>query len=226
MSNWDDEDFKPPAPIAIVAGAFEGEDLDFVKDNWEDEDDEEKKPPTEVKKDKSQKKQKDKSDKKIVENGEIGSPQPEDLTPEQIRALQQESELKMFKELTFGLKEDSTAVAQDILKSDEDVPKVVELFANMIRRTKSSKHIELYRKMLSSLIGNLCLDDDLESETLRNISKEISALSTEKHKLEKEKQKSKQPKKKAQILGTKKDDLFDLDEHLTGAAFDDDDEFM
>lgn len=223
MENWDDENFEPPT-IKVAADTlnkWEGEDEEEdVKDNWEDEDEE--KPQEEVKVVESKKpkkklaekimekeRQKEEAQRKLKEQME-----EEELTPEERMKRQQESDLKLALETTFG----GTNTNLGDLPSNKD--EFNEFGDNLAKKLALlSKHSE-YSNFSENLIRNLCAP--LPSIEIKKIKNSLDNLYLEKQKIEKG-DKSKKNKGKGKVK-LKVDDANPLSAYVND--FEDYDDFM
>lgn len=180
-----------PSLITRSKWQDEEDDIEDVKDNWEDEDEEPPKPvPVETKKTAAggtrAKRGPIKSDL-----GDASSSNNRTLTAQEIRdkklldeKLQKESDLKLTKQM-LGM-EDKDLELEFQLNTKEDFDKFHKNLVHKLWCYDKSPH---YYLLLDKLFRDLCVP--LEADELKNLSSTLNALFNEKVKVSKAKPKKK-----------------------------------
>ncbi|CAG9837815.1 unnamed protein product [Diabrotica balteata] len=206
MESWDDDNFEPTAPtvVPVVSNKWEGEDEEEdVKESWEDEDEEKKE---DGKGDTDQKKPKKKSlAEKIAEKERLKREEmerrlreeaEEDIPPEEKLRRQQESDLKLALETTFGGNK-TTEVLTDLTlpNSTEEFDSFTDtLSKKLITLSKSTE----YPNFVENLTRSLCAT--MSSLDIKKVKNSLDNLFLEKQKIEKgDKAKKNKGKGKAKL---------------------------
>lgn len=205
MALWDD-DFEPPTvnPPLIKSNKWEGEDEDDdVKESWEDED-EDKKEEEEVKVVEVKKNKKKSLAEKIAEKEKQKRDELEhrlkeqeiELSPEEKLRMQQESDLKIALETTFGDKDEEDIGGLKLPSTKEEF----EDFTSSLTKKLSplSKHTNEFVNFTEVLTRNLCAA--MSSADIKKIRNTLDNLYLEKQKIEKgDKNKKTKGKGKAKL---------------------------
>lgn len=229
---WDPDNFDPDdiktAP-SVGANKWEGEDEDEdVKDNWEDEEEEEKK---DVEKQEPAKPTQPKKLKKIIEEKDRLHEEAErkeqeteqELTPEEIQKLQEESDLRVAME-TFGVvsvAETSTALGVETVNPNtrEEFDELQAAISKKIQSFAKSPHFPAFAE---ELIRNICVN--LTSQDLKKLKTTVENMFLEKSKAEKG-DKTKKNKGKGKVKLKVEGDHALVNEYSYG-DYDDYDDFM
>jgi len=229
---WDPDNFDPDdiktAP-SVGANKWEGEDEDEdVKDNWEDEEEEEKK---DVEKQEPAKPTQPKKLKKIIEEKDRLHEEAErkeqetgqELTPEEIQKLQEESDLRVAME-TFGVvsvAETSTALGIETVNPNtrEEFDELQAAISKKIQSFAKSPHFPAFAE---ELIRNICVN--LTSQDLKKLKTTVENMFLEKSKAEKG-DKTKKNKGKGKVKLKVEGDHALVNEYSYG-DYDDYDDFM
>lgn len=229
---WDPDNFDPDdiktAP-SVGANKWEGEDEDEdVKDNWEDEEEEEKK---DVEKQEPAKPTQPKKLKKIIEEKDRlheeaerkGQETEQELTPEEIQKLQEESDLRVAME-TFGVvsvAETSTALGVETVNPNtrEEFDELQAAISKKIQSFAKSPHFPAFAE---ELIRNICVN--LTSQDLKKLKTTVENMFLEKSKAEKG-DKTKKNKGKGKVKLKVEGDHALVNEYSYG-DYDDYDDFM
>ena len=235
MSNWDDEDFEPPAAAANAPGgasktftdAWEGEDED-VKDDWDASDSDENKdakPGDDASRTEGLSRKKktlqDKIREKEEKQRELAARKAEAervYSEAEKRQKQEESDLALAED-ALGVTNLSKSSDQGLLemfdpKSLEDFAEFRFQLANKLLRYKDSPHYFLFIEDLFRELASC-----LSSEDTRKLHTMLLAMSNEKMKREKEKKKG--PKGKVSTKSQLKQVGNAISEY-NGDGFDDD----
>ncbi|KAJ8929926.1 hypothetical protein NQ314_017335 [Rhamnusium bicolor] len=207
MESWDDDNFEPPAPVVAPIGSnrWEGEDEeDEVKESWEDEDE-----------DKKRNDRKEEMERRLREQEEI------ELTPEEKLRQQQESDLKIALETTFGGEKVSSGIDDlSMPNSKEEFETFTEALSKKL--TPLSKSVE-YPIFIENLTRNLCAT--MSSLDIKKIKNSLDNLYLEKQKIEKgDKTKKNKGKGKAKLKMEGDNQLSQLSAYVND--YDDYDDFM
>lgn len=228
---WDPDNFDPDdiktAP-SVGANKWEGEDEDEdVKDNWEDEEEEEKK---DVEKQEPAKPAPQKKLKKIIEEDRLHEEAErkeqetgQELTPEEIQKLQEESDLRVAME-TFGVvsvAETSTALGIETMNPNtrEEFDELQAAISKKIQAFAKSPHFPAFAE---ELIRNICVN--LTSQDLKKLKTTVENMFLEKSKAEKG-DKTKKNKGKGKVKLKVEGDHALVNEYSYG-DYDDYDDFM
>jgi len=228
--NFDPNDIKT-AP-SVGANKWEGEDEDEdVKDNWEDEEEEEEK--KDVEKQEPAKPAQQKKSKKFIEEKDRLHEEAErkgqeretvqELTPEEIQKLQEESDLRVAME-TFGVvsvAETSTALGIDTMNPStrEEFDELQEAISKKVQSFAKSPHFPSFAE---ELIRNICVN--LTSQDLKKLKTTVENMFLEKSKAEKG-DKTKKSKGKGKVKLKVEGDHALVNEYSYG-DYDDFDDFM
>lgn len=238
---WDADTFDPEeikTAASVVANKWEGEDEDEdVKDNWEDEEEEEKK---DVEKQEPAKPAQPKKSKKIIEEKEqrlreeaerkeketeteTEAETGQELTPEEIQKLQEESDLRVAID-TFGIVGDgetSTPLGIDAMNpsSREEFDELQAAISKKVESYAKSPHFPAFAE---DLIRNICVN--LTSYDLKKLKTTVENMFLEKSKAEKG-DKTKKSKGKGKVKLKVEGDHALVNEYSYG-DYDDYDDFM
>eukprot|EP01112_Ceratiomyxa_fruticulosa_P014278 TRINITY_DN4077_c0_g2_i1.p1 TRINITY_DN4077_c0_g2~~TRINITY_DN4077_c0_g2_i1.p1 ORF type:complete len:237 (-),score=75.06 TRINITY_DN4077_c0_g2_i1:22-732(-) len=233
--SWDDEDFDP-APVVksnnIDYSKWDDEDkTETVKSNWEDEDaPQEKKPPKPAPAPKEQKERDVKKEIRKELDAVLSDPDAERRRRKQ---LEEEADIANAQEAFGGNKE---PIIQEIKFTDfvpstlQDFEKFLEVICGRIDLIEKSPH---YINFAKALIKKLVEANSLNSDILKDISKNITVVTNDKMKLEKEKKLGKKKttsaplKKQLNLGGGIKSKSGDLDDYGEESSYNDKyDDFM
>ncbi|PIN10833.1 Translation initiation factor eIF3, p35 subunit [Handroanthus impetiginosus] len=219
MADWEDE----PIPDLLtkkepLRNNWDDEDLDEVKESWEDEDEPAPAPKAEPPPpEKVPKKATEKSVEKKAKAVEAAKEAPLDPIEEKLRQqrLVEEADYKSTAEL-FAKKGDEKTLDNFIPKSESDFAEYAELVSHKIRPYEKSYHyIGLLKAVMRLSLTNL------KGADVKEVASSVTAIANEKIKAEKEANagKKKTVGKKTKLHVGKPDD------DVVVAAFDDFDEY-
>ncbi|KAJ8924349.1 hypothetical protein NQ315_007145 [Exocentrus adspersus] len=197
MESWDDDNFEPPVTSTIpaaVVNKWEGEDEDDdVKESWEDEDEEKKEEQEKKQQDSEGKKPKKKTlqEKNNRERGKrlkreemerrFREQEEEEISPEERLRRQQESDLKLALETTFGGDKINSGIGDlDLPNTKEEFDQFADVLSKKL--TPLSKSTE-YPNFIENLTRNLCAT--MSSIDIKKIKNSLDNLFLEKQKIEK-----------------------------------------
>nr|AGM32166.1 eukaryotic translation initiation factor 3 subunit J [Coptotermes formosanus] len=230
---WDADTFDPQeiktAP-SVGANKWEGEDEDEdVKDNWEDEEEEEKKDvekqePAKPAQPKKSKKNIEEKEQRLHEEAERkgkGIETTQELTPEQLQKLQEESDLLVTME-TFGVAETSTALGIEAMNpnSREEFDEFQAAISKKVQSFTKSPHFPAFAE---ELIRNICVN--LTSHDLKKLKTTVENMFLEKSKAEKG-DKAKKSKGKGKVKLKVEGEHALVNEYTYGDYDDYDEDFM
>ncbi|BFY97174.1 hypothetical protein BsWGS_00214 [Bradybaena similaris] len=238
--DWEQEDFEPTIPGAVVAATdkWEGEDEEEdVKDNWEDEEEEKKQEESEENKSTTQTGAYQRPKKKplaerIAEKSKVKQQEEEkqkELTAEEklaerirIQKIQEEGDLTLAKGL-FGVGDGHGGGIDGMYpETKEQFDQFGEALKAKITFFESSK---LYSAFVEKLIQDISLT--LPADDIKKIGIALNTLYHEKERQRKEQAKTQKKKKvKASIRVDKADDLGLMDVASAGTYYDEDDDFI
>ncbi|KAL3820584.1 hypothetical protein ACJIZ3_006489 [Penstemon smallii] len=206
MEDWEDEHI-PDLKKEPLKGNWDDEDLDDVKESWEDDDDEPAPAPkAEPPPEKAPKKVPAKSVEKKGKAVEAAKEAPLDPIEEKLRQqrLVEEADYKSTAEL-FANKGDEKTLDNFIPKTESDFAEYAELIAHKLRPYEKSYH---YIGLLKSVM-RLSLSS-LKGADAKEVTSSVTAIANEKIKAEKEANAGKKKtggKKKQLHIGKPDDDV-------------------
>lgn len=200
MAGWDDDNFEPQGlGGSNLSNKWEGEDEDDeVKDNWEDEEEEKEREREKEKekkadeiavvevKQKSRKKlqdiiaEKERLKKEELEQ-HVKEKEEEEISPEEQLRRQQESDLKLALETTFGVSNKNLGVDGSTQPTNKE--EFQELAENLTKNVQQFAKSEDYPIFAESLVRGVCAT--LNSFDLKKIKTTIDNLYLEKQRIEK-----------------------------------------
>lgn len=205
MESWDEDTFEPAVPsiVPVALNKWEGEDEEEeVKESWEDEDEEKKeeiKAETEAKKPKKKPLAEKIAEKERLKREEmerrLREETEEDISPEEKLRRQQESDLKLALETTFGCSKNNDISDISLPSSNEEF----EVFTDNLSKklTPLSKSTE-YPTFVENLTRSLCAT--MSSLDIKKVKNSLDNLFLEKQKIEKgDKAKKNKGKGKAKL---------------------------
>ncbi|XP_056647017.1 eukaryotic translation initiation factor 3 subunit J isoform X2 [Diorhabda sublineata] len=206
MESWDEDTFEPTVPsvVPVASNKWEGEDEEEdVKESWEDEDEEKKeeiKVETEPKKPKKKPLAEKIAEKERLKREEmerrLREEAEEDISPEEKLRRQQESDLKLALETTFGGNKSNEVISDISLPNSTEE---FEAFTDTLSKklTPLSKSTE-YPTFVENLTRNLCAT--MSSLDIKKVKNSLDNLFLEKQKIEKgDKAKKNKGKGKAKL---------------------------
>ncbi|XP_066154772.1 eukaryotic translation initiation factor 3 subunit J [Euwallacea fornicatus] len=191
-ASWDDENFEAPMVVPqLKSNKWVGEDEDDdVKESWEDEDDENKEDEDSEKKMEVKKPKKKTLDERIAEKEAKKKEELErrlkldrDLTDEEKTRMQQESDLKLALETTFG---DQGGEPEELggLTLPSTKKEFNEFTSTLTKKlTPLSRHGNEYINFVEELTRNLSAV--MQSSDIKKIKNNLDNLFLEKQKIEK-----------------------------------------
>jgi len=243
MADWDDEEFEPEDPTKTQAPArtdkWEGEDEDDdVKDAWDADSDEEKKPASAEGSEEGkaiQKKKKKKLADRIAEKEEAQMREMEALqlqkeeeerlnTPEgklaeklRLQKLEESNQLELAKDM-MGIQDDDKSGINFSPETKEEFDELSSVLLDKLRDLESSSH---YQDFAAQFIAGICMN--LTVPTLKKVKGEVEAFTSAKLKEERASKSKKGKPGKATIKMETDRSMFGrgLDE-----GYDDMDDFM
>ncbi|XP_057959134.1 uncharacterized protein LOC131151747 [Malania oleifera] len=217
MDDWEDEQIPPLLNKERPRNGWDDEDVDDVKESWEDEDDPAPVPAAAPLAGKTLKKPVTKSSEKKDKAVEVSEVVQLDPVAEKLRQqrLVEEADFKSTTEL-FGKRGDDKSLHNFIPKSESDFLEYAELISHQLRPYEKSFHyIGLLKAVMRLSITTLKAAD------AKDIASSITTIANEKLKAEKEANagKRKTATKKKQLHLDKPDD------DLAVSAYDDVDDY-
>ncbi|XP_057971640.1 uncharacterized protein LOC131160225 [Malania oleifera] len=217
MEDWDDEQIPPLLNKEQPGNRWDDEDVDDVKESWEDDDDPAPEPAAAPSTGKTSKKPVTKSSQKKGKEVEVTQEVQLDPVAEKLRQqrLVEEADFKSTTEL-FGKGGDVKSLDNFIPKSESDFVEYAELISHKIRAYEKSFH---YIGLLKAVMRQSMTT--LKAADAKDIASSITAIANEKLKAEKEANvgKKRTAAKKKQLHLDKPDD------DLMVTAYDDVDDY-